>query len=106
MTFTVINISLWTNRTNSVDQEQIKLLLEEQPNRGLHTLPICLHFFNISLPLSTVRLMCSNFRVNTMKFWVAINLGLYGKQKLSDLKLLHCASILVSLIKRFALTHM
>ena len=40
---TVMILSFWTDRSGQTVQTQIRLLLEEQSDQGLHCLPFCLH---------------------------------------------------------------
>ena len=46
---TVMILSFWTDRSGHTVQTQIRLLLEEQSDQGLHCLPFCLHRLD-SLP--------------------------------------------------------
>ena len=57
-------LSFQTDRSEQTVQTQIRLLLEEQSDQGLHCLPFCLHrldFYSMVEPHS------SNFRVITTK---------------------------------------
>ena len=58
-------LSFWTDRPGQTVQTQIRLLLEEQSDQGLHCLPFGLHRLD-SLLYS--RANSSNFRVITMNF--------------------------------------
>ena len=40
---TLMIIRFWTDRSGQTVQTQIRLLLEEQSDQGLHCLPFCLH---------------------------------------------------------------
>ena len=46
---TVMILSFWTDRSGQTVQTQIRLLLEEQSDQGLHCLPFCLHLLDILL---------------------------------------------------------
>ena len=41
--------NFWTDRSEQTVQTQIRLLLEEQSDQGLHCLPFRLHFLDILL---------------------------------------------------------
>ena len=44
--FTVMILNFWTDRSGQTVQTQIRLLLEEQPDQGLHCLLSHLHAFD------------------------------------------------------------
>ena len=61
--FTVMILSFRTDMPGQTVQTQIRLLLEEQSDQGLHCLPFHLHHLD-----SMVEPHNSNFRVNRTKF--------------------------------------
>ena len=67
---TVMILSFPTNRSWQTVQTQLRLLLEEQSDQGLHCLLFHLHLFD-KIPL------CLNFRYIT-KFLASENLGALG----------------------------
>ena len=55
VTFTVMILSFWADRSGQTVQTQIRLLLEEQSDQGLHCLLLHLHHFDkISLDLASL----------------------------------------------------
>ena len=50
MLLTVLTLSFWTDRSGQKVQTQIRLLLEEQSDQGLHCLLFHLHHFD-KIPL-------------------------------------------------------
>ena len=62
-----------TDRPGQTMQTQIRLLLQEQSDQGLHCLPFCLHLLHtlLSSKIPRVKLCHSNFRVITANFWVS-----------------------------------
>ena len=68
--FTVITLSFQTDRSRQPVQTQIRLLLEEQSDQGLHCLLFHLHLF------PKVSHLCLNFRLITAKFLESENLGI------------------------------
>ena len=63
---TVISLSFWTDMSGQTVQTQIRLLLEEQSDQGLHCLPCHLHIFEKKK--RKVWPLCLNFRKITAKF--------------------------------------
>ena len=58
-------LSFWTEWSRQIVQTQIRLLLEEQSDQGLHYLHYCLHLFDALLYGKT---SFSSFRMITPKF--------------------------------------
>ena len=54
--------SFWADRSGQTVQTQIRLLLEEQSDQGLHCSQVRLHLL---AHYSLAKLSCSNFRVTT-----------------------------------------
>ena len=71
---TVMILSFRTDRPGQTVQTQIRLLLQEQSDQGLHCLQFHLHLLEAllygkaSLFKSMVKPRCSNFRMATAKF--------------------------------------
>ena len=53
-------LSFWTDRSGQTVQTQIRLLLEEQSDQGLHCLPFSLHLLDALLQGKVT----ANFRVS------------------------------------------
>ena len=60
-------LSFRTDWSGQILQTQIRLLLEEQPDQGLHYLQYCLHFwmyFSVVKPFFSFRMITISFRVS------------------------------------------
>ena len=79
----VMILSFRTDRPGQTVQTQIRLLLEEQSDQGLHCLPFCLHLLD---SLLYGRATCSNFRIITAIFQMSEFLEIL--QYFSPIKLL------------------
>ena len=71
-TYTVMILSFQTDRPGQTVQTQIRLLLKEQSDLGLHCLQFPLHLLD---PFLKVKPPCSTFRVITANFLVSEFLG-------------------------------
>ena len=65
-------LSFRTDRPGQTVQTEIRLLLEEQSDQGLHYLQLCLHLLDALL---YSKAPCSNFRVITANVQVSEFLG-------------------------------
>ena len=70
---TVMILSFLTDWSGQIVQTQIRLLLEEQSDQGLHYLQYCLHLLDALLYGKNP--LFSNFRMITAKILVSENLG-------------------------------
>ena len=71
LSHTVMILSFRTDRSRQTVQTQIRLLLEDQSDQGLHCLQFHLHLFD-EIPYDLASL---NFRKITAKFLASENLG-------------------------------